>query len=72
MVTREQLERLFAHLPEHLSVMARFALETGLRKSNVTGLRWDQVDLVRRHVVIHADQAKARKAIGVPLSRCSG
>jgi integrase len=71
MVTREQLERLFAHLPEHLSVMARFSLETGLRKSNVTGLRWGQVDLVRRHVVIHADQAKARKAIGVPLSRAA-
>lgn len=68
MVTREQLERLFAELPDHLSVMARFSLETGLRKSNVTGLRWDQVNLVGRRLVVHADQAKARRAIGVPLS----
>ena len=43
-------------------------METGLRKSNVTGLQWSQVDLVRRCAWIHPDQAKARKAIAVPLS----
>ena len=48
--------------------MARFSLETGLRKSNVTGLQWTQVDLERRTAWIHPDQAKARKAIAVPLS----
>src|SRR6185437_3411542 len=41
---------------------------TGLRRSNVTGLLWSQVDLARRTAWIHADQAKARKAIAVPLS----
>jgi integrase len=39
-----------------------------LRKSNVTGLEWSQVDLVTRRAWIHPHQAKARKAIGVPLS----
>ena len=48
--------------------MARFALETGLRRANVTGLQWSQVDLIRRTAWIHPDQAKARKAIAVPLS----
>lgn len=48
--------------------MVRFSLETGLRRSNVTGLQWSQVDLVRRTAWIHPDQAKARKAIAVPLS----
>ncbi|AIO25028.1 Site-specific recombinase, phage integrase family [Burkholderia cepacia] len=48
--------------------MARFALETGLRRSNVTGLQWSQVDIVRRVAWIHPDQAKAKKAITVPLS----
>ena len=65
---REEAERLIAELPEHLAAMARFSLETGLRKSNVTGLRWSQVDLVARKAWIHPDQAKARKAIAVPLS----
>lgn len=67
-LTREEAERLLAALSEHLAAMARFSLETGLRRSNVTGLLWSQVDLVRRTAWIHADQAKARKAIAVPLS----
>ena len=48
--------------------MVQFSLETGLRQANVTGLQWSQVDLVRRCAWIHPDQAKARKAIAVPLS----
>lgn len=39
-----------------------------MRRSNVTGLLWSQVDLTRRAAWVHADQAKARKAIAVPLS----
>lgn len=35
---------------------------------NVTGLQWSEVDLVRRHALIHPDQAKTRKAIPVPLN----
>jgi integrase len=46
-----------------------FSLATGLRKSNVTKLEWSQVDLKRKVAWIHADQAKSRKPIGVPLNR---
>ncbi|MGC8467290.1 MAG: site-specific integrase, partial [Acidithiobacillus sp.] len=54
-------------LPEHLRDMAAFSLATGLRRSNVTGLEWNQVDLQRGVTWIHPDQAKARKPITVPL-----
>lgn len=67
-LTPAEAERLLAELPTHLADMARFGLETGLRRANVTGLQWSQVDLVRRVAWIHPDQAKARKAITVPLS----
>jgi len=67
-LTRNEADRLIAALPYHLADMVRFSLETGLRRSNVTGLQWSQVDLVRRMAWIHPDQAKARKAIPVPLS----
>jgi len=67
-ITRNEADRLLSELPPHLADMARFSLETGLRRSNVTGLQWSQVDLVRRTAWIHPDQAKARKAIPVPLS----
>ena len=48
--------------------MASFTLATGLRAANVTGLTWDQVNLSRKLAWIHPDQAKARKAIAVPLT----
>lgn len=67
-LTRDEAGRLIGELPEHLAAMVRFSLETGLRRSNVTGLEWSQVDLARRTAWIHPDQAKARKAIAVPLS----
>ncbi len=67
-ITREEAERLLAQLPQHLSAMAQFSLATGLRKRNVTELEWSQVDLGRRVAWVHPDQAKARKAIAVPLN----
>lgn len=48
--------------------MATFTLATGLRAANVTGLAWEQVDLSRKLAWIHPDQAKARRAIAVPLN----
>lgn len=68
-ITQAEVKRLLRELPAHLQAMVRFSLETGLRQANVTGLQWTQVDLIRRCAWVHADQAKARKAIAVPLSK---
>ena len=43
-------------------------MATGLRQKNVIRLEWDQVDLIRKHALIHADQAKTKKAIPVLLN----
>jgi len=67
-LTREEAQRLLDELPEHLTDMASFSLATGLRESNVTGLCWDQVDLTRRVAWVHADEAKGKRPIGVPLN----
>ncbi len=67
-ITREEFERLASCLPPHLADMARFAVLTGLRRANVTGLEWGQVKLEEGKAWIHPDQAKARKAIAVPLN----
>jgi integrase len=67
-LTQEEAQRLLAALPPHLADMAAFSLATGLRAANVTGLQWPQVDLARRLAWVRADQAKARKAIPVPLN----
>jgi integrase len=67
-LTPEEARRLLAELPPHLREMATFALATGLRQRNVSFLRWEQVDMARRVAWIHPDQAKAGRAIGVPLN----
>ncbi len=67
-ITQEEARRLLAELPSHLADMAAFSLATGLRRSNVTGLQWTQVDMERRVAWIHPDEAKAQKAIPVPLN----
>jgi len=67
-LTREEASLLIKELPEHLADMVVFALATGLRQSNVTGLQWQDVDLIKGHALVHPDQSKSKKAIPVPLN----
>ncbi len=67
-LTQAEARRLLKHLPKHLAPMVEFSLATGLRQANVTQLRWEQVDMRRRVAWIHADQAKGKSTISVPLS----
>ena len=67
-LNREEAHRLLEALPTHQRQLTRFALATGLRQANVLGLRWSEVDLERRTAWVHADEAKGREAIGVPLN----
>jgi integrase len=67
-ITRDEAATLLHELPEHLADMAQFTLCTGLRQANVSGLRWQQVDLQRRVAWIHADEAKGKRDLAVPLS----
>ena len=67
-LTHGEAQKLLKQLPKHLADMAAFSLATGLRRANVTGLRWDQVDTEKRRAWVHPDQAKAKKAIPVPLN----
>lgn len=68
-ITKEEAARLLEALPVHLRDMAQFALSTGLRQRNVSLLRWNQLDMVRKVAWIHPDEAKAGKAISVPLNQ---
>lgn len=50
-ITRDEAIALISTLPSHLSAMAAFTLATGLRQSNVTGLKWQDVDLEKTSCV---------------------
>ena len=67
-ITRTQAHALIAELPEHLAAMVRFALATGLRRANITGLTWDALNIERRTAWVWPDEAKAGKPIAVPLN----
>jgi len=64
----QRLVNALDNLPymQHLVI---FSLATGLRQANVLNLKWEQIDLRRQVAWIYPDQAKAGKAIGVPLNQ---
>lgn len=67
-ITHGEAERLKNELPKHLENAMEFALQTGLRESNVANLEWSEVDFDRCHAFIPAHKSKSGKAIAVPLN----
>lgn len=67
-MTPDEAMRLKSELPKHLVDAMEFALQTGLRESNVSGLEWSEVDFDRCHAFIPASKSKSGKAIAVPLN----
>lgn len=68
-LTPVEAAALLEALPEQHRDLVRFALSTGLRLGNILGLTWQQIDATRGLAWIYPDQAKARKAIAVPLNQ---
>ena len=68
-LTKQEANQLLKELPSHLNEMASFTLATGLRESNVTQLKWAQIDLTKKHALIHADESKSKRPIPVPLNK---
>ena len=46
-LNRAQADVLIRNCAPHLAALVRFALATGCRASEITGLEWDRVDLNR-------------------------
>lgn len=67
-LTREQAERLLRMLPSPRDEMARFAIATGLRNSNVRLLRWEWVNLDEGTVSLPGSEMKNGKDFVAPLS----
>lgn len=65
----EEWQRLRPQLPPHLLPAVEFSLATGLRRSNVLGLQWHQVDLRARMLHLPASQMKAGRPHSIPLGK---
>ncbi|WP_256325101.1 site-specific integrase [Nitrosomonas sp. Nm132] len=66
-LNREEADRLIAASPEHLAALIRFALATGCRAREITGLEWNRVDLNRRTAWLN--KTKNGTPRGVPLNK---
>ena len=67
-ITKKEFARLETELPHHLAAMALFAVNTGLRKTPLTELKWSWVDLENDHISIPAQFMKDGKSFGIPLN----
>lgn len=70
-ITKTEARRLINEAPEHLKRPIKFSLATGLRRENVFGLTWNQIDLQRKTAWIHGDEAKGKRDIPVPLNQAA-
>jgi integrase len=66
-LTREEVDTLLKACPDHLAALVRFALATGCRAREITGLEWERVDLDRHTAWLN--QTKNGTPRGVPLNR---
>lgn len=66
----EEDKLLFAATPR-LRPLIRFALQTGLRRNELTGLTWENINWSRNEVVVSGIVAKNRKRRAVPLNRAA-
>ncbi len=67
-LTEEEEARLLAVAPPSLARVVRFALATGMRRGEILGLRWQDVDFRNAVAVIPAARAKGKRDRPVPLN----
>jgi integrase len=65
-LTHEEADRLVRSCAPHLAALVLFALATGCRAAEITGLEWNRVDLERRHAWLN--KTKKGTPRGVPLN----
>lgn len=63
-----EAKRLIDECPEPLKSTVEFALATGLRRSNIVDLKWQQINLQRKVAWIYPEDSKSGRAIGVALN----
>jgi integrase len=65
-LSKDEIKRLMAELPDGTKNVVLFALYTGLRKSEILNLRWNNVDLKNKMIII--DKTKTNERRIVPMN----
>jgi len=65
----EEFDGIYEKLPEHIRLPITFLSQTGMRVSELLGIRWNQVDLKRDLLILEFGMTKGKAARQIPLSR---
>lgn len=66
-LTDEEEKRLMLQLPEHTRLIANCSLLTCMRRSEVTELRWNQVEIENRRIKLEVEENKSKRVRFIPL-----
>jgi integrase len=67
-LSQEEFRKLLEACSEHLKPIVLLAYYTGMRRSEMTGLRWDQVDFRNKVIRLEASDTKTGERREVPLN----
>ena len=68
-LTADEETKLLAHCAPHLRPIVVFALNTGMRRGEILGLRWDQVDPAGKSVLVK--RTKSGRDRSIPLNEAA-
>lgn len=65
----EECQKLIESCDEHLKPIVITALNTGMRKGEILGLKWDNVDLEVGFILLNQDQTKNSERKEIPINQ---
>lgn len=66
--SEDEFSKIFECLTEWVRPLVLLAKNTGLRKSNVVNLKWSEVNLKDRLIILEGEVMKNSECLGVPLN----
>lgn len=67
-LTQEEYEALLSRCSTRLSAIVQLAYWTGMRRGEILGLRWDQVDFKHKVITLEATDTKTQEKREIPLT----
>jgi integrase len=66
-LTAEELQTLLGNCSPHLRSIVQLAYLSGMRRGEILGLTWDQVDFKNRIIVLEAENTKTQEKREIPM-----
>ena len=63
----EEYQKLIEHCPVHLKPMVELAYFTAMRKGEIFGLKWQQVDFQNGVIILEAEETKTQEKREIPI-----